>query len=372
MRPRRAISRTSSTGPRTSNSTCTVRRKTFGPGNYAWRYRGKDKEGRDTDWSKARTFTIADDAVQMPLPGREELIARIPKTHPAAVPASGESGPAAGTRSRRAEGQVPRPREGVRQDPGQSAFDAGAAEVSAGHGHQERRVARDLVGQPRVHDQGPQQRRDSRLHATARRPGEVRAGGQANSPRMRQVGPQGQHRLSLQRRGRHAVQLPVLPDLHVRQRPADGRGEGHLPQGDEDSRRRDVQPPVPATPLATLREPLQPGLAQAGRDRHRLSRRGRGGRGLGVVRDECLLQRLPRLERRGRRLARRLILLGELPEPLHLVGRRDARGDGHRRLQEALLLEGRLLRDVPDAAGQRRTAASATLRRERPPSPTSR
>ena len=44
----------------------------------------------------------------------------------------------------------------------------------------------------------------------------------------------------------------------------------------------------------------------------------------------------------------------ELSVPVHLVGRRDARGDGHRRLQEALLLEGRLLRDVPDAAGQER------------------
>lgn len=56
--------------------------RTFGPGSYAWRYRGKDKGGRSTPWSKARSFTIAKSAVQMPMPSREELIARIPKTHP--------------------------------------------------------------------------------------------------------------------------------------------------------------------------------------------------------------------------------------------------------------------------------------------------
>jgi len=56
--------------------------QTFGPGRYAWRYRGKDKNGDYTDWSWTRTFTIAKDAVRMPLPKHEELIARIPKSHP--------------------------------------------------------------------------------------------------------------------------------------------------------------------------------------------------------------------------------------------------------------------------------------------------
>ena len=56
--------------------------RTFEPGTYTWRYRGKDASGKYTDWSQARTFTIARDAVAMPLPIREELIARIPKTHP--------------------------------------------------------------------------------------------------------------------------------------------------------------------------------------------------------------------------------------------------------------------------------------------------
>jgi hypothetical protein len=56
--------------------------QTFEPGAYAWRYRGKDPNEQYTNWSTARTFTIAADAAAMPLPPRKELIARIPKNHP--------------------------------------------------------------------------------------------------------------------------------------------------------------------------------------------------------------------------------------------------------------------------------------------------
>jgi hypothetical protein len=56
--------------------------RSFEPGTYQWRYRGKDEKDGYTNWSKPRKFTIARDAVVMPLPGRDELIARIPKTHP--------------------------------------------------------------------------------------------------------------------------------------------------------------------------------------------------------------------------------------------------------------------------------------------------
>ena len=56
--------------------------RTFEPGTYTWRYRGKDKNDQYTNWSTARTFKIAGDASTMPLPAREELIARIPKSHP--------------------------------------------------------------------------------------------------------------------------------------------------------------------------------------------------------------------------------------------------------------------------------------------------
>ena len=56
--------------------------RTFEPGIYTWRYRGRDKNGRYTRWSQPRTFTIAAGAAALPLPAREELISRIPKSHP--------------------------------------------------------------------------------------------------------------------------------------------------------------------------------------------------------------------------------------------------------------------------------------------------
>jgi len=56
--------------------------RTFGPGRYTWRYRGIDRNGGATGWGRSRTFTIASDAVSLPMPERSELIARIPDTHP--------------------------------------------------------------------------------------------------------------------------------------------------------------------------------------------------------------------------------------------------------------------------------------------------
>jgi len=52
------------------------------PGTYRWRYRGKNNQGGYTNWSRVRTFSIASDASEMPMPIREELIGRIPKEHP--------------------------------------------------------------------------------------------------------------------------------------------------------------------------------------------------------------------------------------------------------------------------------------------------
>jgi hypothetical protein len=56
--------------------------RVFKPGAHVWWYRGKDNKGRYTSWSRPRTFRIAEDAVSMPLPSRDELLSRIPKTHP--------------------------------------------------------------------------------------------------------------------------------------------------------------------------------------------------------------------------------------------------------------------------------------------------
>lgn len=54
----------------------------FAPGKYRWRYRGVDDQGRHTNWSRERFFTIAEDAARMPMPGKTELLARIPASHP--------------------------------------------------------------------------------------------------------------------------------------------------------------------------------------------------------------------------------------------------------------------------------------------------
>lgn len=56
--------------------------RVFKPGTYIWRYRGKDKNGRFTNWSRPRLFTIAPDAAAMPLPQYGELMDRIPNAHP--------------------------------------------------------------------------------------------------------------------------------------------------------------------------------------------------------------------------------------------------------------------------------------------------
>lgn len=56
--------------------------RSFPSGSYAWRYRGVDKDLGATGWSKERSFTIAEDAVPLPLPRRAELLSRIPVSHP--------------------------------------------------------------------------------------------------------------------------------------------------------------------------------------------------------------------------------------------------------------------------------------------------
>ncbi|RMF87396.1 MAG: DUF4962 domain-containing protein, partial [Planctomycetota bacterium] len=51
-------------------------------GTYWWRYRGWDPQGRHTQWSRSRRFHISEGATVFPMPSREELLARIPKSHP--------------------------------------------------------------------------------------------------------------------------------------------------------------------------------------------------------------------------------------------------------------------------------------------------
>ncbi len=56
--------------------------RVFPPGVYSWRYRGRSPDGSTTNWSAPHTFSISSDASEMPLPPRDELLGRIPDSHP--------------------------------------------------------------------------------------------------------------------------------------------------------------------------------------------------------------------------------------------------------------------------------------------------
>jgi hypothetical protein len=56
--------------------------KPLQPGRWWWQYRIHRKDGSRSSWSRARTFTIAPDAVVFPQPSMDELRHRIPRGHP--------------------------------------------------------------------------------------------------------------------------------------------------------------------------------------------------------------------------------------------------------------------------------------------------
>jgi len=56
--------------------------KPFAPGKYYWRYRMAGKDGKQSAWSRTRTFTVPANAVIFPQPSMDELRSRIPAQHP--------------------------------------------------------------------------------------------------------------------------------------------------------------------------------------------------------------------------------------------------------------------------------------------------
>ncbi|MGI6455062.1 MAG: DUF4962 domain-containing protein [bacterium] len=54
----------------------------FPAGKYYWRFRFTAQDGKQSQWSQIRSFIIAENASELPLPEKEDLIARIPKSHP--------------------------------------------------------------------------------------------------------------------------------------------------------------------------------------------------------------------------------------------------------------------------------------------------
>lgn len=55
---------------------------TLPTGSYFWRYQFTDQNGKSSDWSKPRSFTIPSDAIAFPMPTRAEQRQRVPQQHP--------------------------------------------------------------------------------------------------------------------------------------------------------------------------------------------------------------------------------------------------------------------------------------------------
>ena len=56
--------------------------RTLPEGRWYWRFRFTNRAGATSEWSIVRMFTIATDANALPLPSRDDLLARIPQRHP--------------------------------------------------------------------------------------------------------------------------------------------------------------------------------------------------------------------------------------------------------------------------------------------------
>jgi len=54
----------------------------FDDGEWFWRFRYVDGEGRRSGWSQTRSFRIGPNAVELPMPERNDLLSRIPRAHP--------------------------------------------------------------------------------------------------------------------------------------------------------------------------------------------------------------------------------------------------------------------------------------------------
>jgi len=54
----------------------------LGAGTYYWRFRFTTQAGEESEWSTVRSFMVDASSRPFPMPGREELLARIPTSHP--------------------------------------------------------------------------------------------------------------------------------------------------------------------------------------------------------------------------------------------------------------------------------------------------
>ncbi len=65
-----------------SSSTPTRTIRSSAPGQYFWRYRFATKQGKLSNWSVTRSFTVTSNAVEFPMPTRAQQRERVPREHP--------------------------------------------------------------------------------------------------------------------------------------------------------------------------------------------------------------------------------------------------------------------------------------------------
>jgi hypothetical protein len=61
---------------------CYAHHEVLPPGRWHWRFRYTVGEGEVSEWSQPRSFTVASDAAQFPVPSADELLAAVPEGHP--------------------------------------------------------------------------------------------------------------------------------------------------------------------------------------------------------------------------------------------------------------------------------------------------
>ena len=304
---------------------------TFKPGTYSWRYRGKDKNGVKSNWSTARTFKIDGDASTMLLPARKELIARIPKSHPRLFmrPENlGKLRELARGKMKREYGQLVKECERLMSRPPATA--------------EPPKYPKDIV---RGSDHWRKIWWGNRTYT-------IRAlNSAATLAFTRLIGGPEKYGIEAKRVLLECAKWDPKGSTGYRYNDEAGMPYNYyfsrtytfvndLLSEDEKNICRQIMKVRGDEMYQHLcpRHLWRPYGSHANRAWHFL-----GEVGIAFVSG---------LERRRWRLARGGIILVQLSKPFHMVGRCDARGDGDQCLRQAVLLEGRLLRDVLNAARQ--------------------
>ena len=238
--------------------------QTLPAGRWFWRFRSHDESGAVSDWSRGRAFTIESEANALPLPSREDLLARIPAGHPRLF-VRPEQMPEL---RRRAETDLADKYEGLVAASEKLLENPPPTEepplYPEGTVRAERGVAGHLVAEPGVYDCRSERRGDPGLHPAAGRARGIRATRPEDPDGLRRMGPERGDGIQVQRRSRDALRVLFLTDVQLPQRYSDGGREEKVSAGDEDPGAGNEPTSESALPLASVRESRHPVLAFSG------------------------------------------------------------------------------------------------------------